>query len=258
MRTAVLAVSFGTTHLDALRADIVPVEEALADAFPGCPVYRAFTSGVVRRRLRERQNMHVDSVEEALARIRSDGMGRVVVQPTLLLPGEEYDGLCAALPAADGLEVRAGRPLLYGEDDLDGVIAALRQAYPVGEDTALLLMGHGTAHAANALYEAMARRLRALPGAAVRLCTVEGVPTFEDAAAELAALGRPRALLVPLLLAAGDHAKNDMAGPAPGSLRARLEAAGLRTACVLGGLGRLDGIRALYVRRALQAAGGLD
>ena len=77
-------------------------------------------------------------------------------------------------------------------------------------------------------------------------------------AAELAALGRPRALLVPLLLAAGDHAKNDMAGPAPGSLRARLEAAGLRTACVLGGLGRLDGIRALYVRRALQAAGGLD
>lgn len=145
MRTAVLAVSFGTTHLDALRADIVPVEEALADAFPGCPVYRAFTSGVVRRRLRERQNMHVDSVEEALARIRSDGMGRVVVQPTLLLPGEEYDGLCAALTAADGLEVRAGRPLLYGEDDLDGVIAALRQAYPVGEDTALLLMGHGTA-----------------------------------------------------------------------------------------------------------------
>ena len=258
MRTAVLAVSFGTTHLDALRADIVPVEEALADAFPGCPVYRAFTSGVVRRRLRERQNMHVDSVEEALARNRSDGMGRVVVQPTLLLPGEEYDGLCAALTAADGLEVRAGRPLLYGEDDLDGVIAALRQAYPVGEDTALLLMGHGTAHAANALYEAMARRLRALPGAAVRLCTVEGVPTFEDAAAELAALGRPRALLVPLLLAAGDHAKNDMAGPAPGSLRARLEAAGLRTACVLGGLGRLDGIRALYVRRALQAAGGLD
>ena len=119
-------------------------------------------------------------------------------------------------------------------------------------------MGHGPAHAANALYEAMARRLRALPGAAVRLCTVEGVPTFEDAAAELAALGRPRALLVPLLLAAGDHAKNDMAGPAPGSLRARLEAAGLRTACVLGGLGRLDGIRALYVRRALQAAGGLD
>lgn len=106
MRTAVLAVSFGTTHLDALRADIVPVEEALADAFPGCPVYRAFTSGVVRRRLRERQNMHVDSVEEALARIRSDGMGRVVVQPTLLLPGEEYDGLCAALTAADGLEVR--------------------------------------------------------------------------------------------------------------------------------------------------------
>lgn len=164
MRTAVLAVSFGTTHLDALRADIVPVEEALADAFPGCPVYRAFTSGVVRRRLRERQNMHVDSVEEALARIRSDGMGRVVVQPTLLLPGEEYDGLCAALTAADGLEVRAGRPLLYGEDDLDGVIAALRQAYPVGEDTALLLMGHGTAHAANALYEAMARRLRRCRG----------------------------------------------------------------------------------------------
>ena len=75
MRTAVLAVSFGTTHLDALRADIVPVEEALADAFPGCPVYRAFTSGVVRRRLRERQNMHVDSVEEAIAHINCHSTG---------------------------------------------------------------------------------------------------------------------------------------------------------------------------------------
>lgn len=97
MRTAVLAVSFGTTHLDALRADIVPVEEALADAFPRLPGL----PGLYQRRrappaCRERQNMHVDSVEEALARIRSDGMGRVVVQPTLLIPGEEYDGLCAA------------------------------------------------------------------------------------------------------------------------------------------------------------------
>lgn len=88
MRTAVLAVSFGTTHLDALRADIVPVEEALADAFPGCPVYRAFTSGVVRRRLRERQNMHVDSVEEALARIRSDGMGRWSSSPPCSSPAK--------------------------------------------------------------------------------------------------------------------------------------------------------------------------
>ena len=90
MKTGLLVVSFGTTHLDTLEKTIAAAERDLAAAFPGVPCYRAFTSGIVRERLRSRQGLVVDSVPEALARMRGDGVERAVVQPTLLIPGSIY------------------------------------------------------------------------------------------------------------------------------------------------------------------------
>ncbi len=257
MKSAILVVSFGTTHLNTLRENISRTEASIADAFPDCPFYRAFTSPTVRRRLLEQSGIAVDSVEEAMARIAADGAERVIVQPTLLIPGEEYDRLCACLVVPSGLSVSIGRPLLCGDQDLGEMTAALRDAYPVDSGTVLLLMGHGTGHSANSIYERLAEQMRKLEGSAMRLCTVEGTPTFADAVAELSALPQRRVLAAPLMLVAGDHAKNDMAGDEPESLRSQLMAAGFQVSCSLQGLGQLSAVRDMYVRRALEAAGNI-
>ena len=254
MRTALLAVSFGTTHPDALRACIEPTEAALAAALPQLPLFRAFTSGIVRARLAQKRGLFVDDVEGALARIRDEGFAQVLVQPTLLIPGEEYDRLlCALHDAAGGLKIAVGKPLLRTDADLTELLSLLRRAYPTGEDTVLLAMGHGTYHASNGLYLRLAELMQASAGSPVRLATVEGSPSFEDAIAALEALPQRKVRLVPLLFVAGDHAKNDMAGREPGSLRALLEARGFSVECTLQGLGAIPAVRQLYVRRAKEA-----
>lgn len=255
MKSAILVVSFGTTHLDTLRENISRTEASIADNFPDWPFYRAFTSPTVRRRLLEKHGISVDSVEEALARIAADGVERVVLQPTLLIPGEEYDKLCASVQSSAGaLTISMGRPLLCGDQDLAEMTTALQEAYPVDSETVLLLMGHGTEHRANSIYEKLAEQMRALEGTTMRLCTVEGIPSFTDAVAELSALPQGKVLTAPLMLVAGDHAKNDMAGDEPESLRSQLTAAGLQVSCALQGLGQLSAVRNMYVRRALEAA----
>lgn len=258
MKTALLAVSFGTTHLDTLQKTIRATEEAMAAFFPQYAVYRAFTSGIVRKRLLSKHGIHVDSVEEALGRIAADGFEAVIVQPTLLIPGEEYDLLRDSVAAAAGpLRVSVGAPLLRSGDDLDQLLRILRQAYPTEEDTLLLLMGHGTAHSANDLYLQLAEKLRT-DGGRMRLCTVEGSPSFADAVAELKALPQRKVLLAPLLLVAGDHAKNDMAGDEPGSLRSLLTAEGFAVTCRLQGLGELRPVRELFLHRVSEAKGALE
>lgn len=248
MKTALLVVSFGTTHLDTLERNIQRIEEVFAAAFPEYPLYRAFTSGIVRKRLKTNLNVHVDSVEEALARIAADGFGRILVQPTLLIPGSEYDKLCGAIQSAAGtMDIRIGRPLLCSDGDMDTVIDLLQTAYPVGNDTALLFMGHGSEHSANDIYVRLAQKMLPFP---MRLCTVEGTPTFEDGVASLASLPQKKVHMAPLMLVAGDHAKNDMAGEEPDTLRSLLEARGYEVTYSIQGLGELESIRNLYVSKA--------
>ena len=251
MKTTLLVVSFGTTHLDTLEKTIAATENALAAAFPEYPLYRAFTSGIVRKRLKSKFDIHVDSMEEAMTRIAGDGFEQVIVQPTLLIPGEEYDKLCAAIEASAGnMKICIGKPLLCGEPDLDSIIRVLQEAYPVDGDTILLLMGHGTEHTANDIYIRLAQKMRKLP---MRLCTVEGTPSFDDAIEELTALPQRKIRLAPMLFVAGDHAKNDMAGDEPDSLRSMLEEKDFAVECKIQGLGELQAIRNMYVQKAAKA-----
>lgn len=251
MKTALLVVSFGTTHLDTLEKNIARTEDAFRAAFPDFPLYRAFTSGIVRKRLKQNAGLSVDSMEEALSRISQDGFYRVLVQPTLLIPGEEYDKLCNAIrAAAPGLEVRIGEPLLCRDADMDAMIDLLEKAYALPQDTILLLMGHGTAHSANAIYHRLAERMEPHP---MRLCTVEGTPTFGDAVAALTAMPQKKVHLAPLMFVAGDHAKNDMAGPEPDSLRSMLEVQGFTVSWSIQGIGELEDVQKLYIEKAKAA-----
>lgn len=259
MEPAILVVSFGTTHLDTLQESIASTEEDIAAAFPGCAFYRAFTSKIIRQRLKKDYDVYVDSVEEALARITADGHTQVVIQPTLLIPGEEYGLLCTSVKQTAGeLRFSVGRPLLCDDSDLESITAIVREAYPVKGDAVLLVMGHGTGHSANSMYERLAEIFRAQEGPLMRLCTVEGTPTFADTVEELKKLPQREAVLAPLLVVAGEHAKQDMAGQQQGSLRSLLTGEGFRVSCVLRGLGQIPSIRAQYVRRALEAAEALQ
>lgn len=251
MKTGILLVSFGSTHPDTLEKTIAKAERDVAAAFPACGVYRAFTSGVVRKRLREQFDIRVDSVDEALAKMERDGAELAIVQPTLLIAGEENDLLRRQVLSNRGrLTIRIGLPLLWDDGDLRAVLEILQAEYPEEADTVRVAMGHGTAHPAGEIYPRFARMMAG--SGAMALCTVEGTPTFDDVLRELLAQPRRKVLLFPLLLVAGDHAKHDMAGEED-SLKRLLEENGFTVRCAVRGLGEIAAIRARYLARVRAA-----
>lgn len=254
MKQAILAVSFGTTYPDTLEKTIAATERALAAAYPGWEVRRAFTSGMIIKKLRARDGLEIDTVAQALDRLEAEGFTHVAVQSTHFMHGEEYEKMLAQLePYRLRLRLSVGAPLLHGEQDYEAVAEGLLNWLPVpAADEALVFMGHGTAHFANSAYAQMEHVLRA-KNDRIYFATVEGYPTLESVKARLAKRPEIRKItLTPFMLVAGDHARNDMAG-GDGSWKTELEAAGYQVRCLLQGLGECPAIQALFVRHCGQA-----
>ena len=250
MKQALICVSFGTT-VPAARRDIEAVEAALRAAAPGRQFARAYTSGMIRRTLAAR-GQAVDSLPEALARLRAGGCRDVIVQPTHFLRGVEYDKLKAeALAAAAGFDrLAVGRPLLDSTADLRALAGILMRLYPARPGQAVVLMGHGSAHFANVVYPALQTAFALAGRPDVRVATVEGWPALDDVRGWLRAQGGVRrVLLAPLMLCAGDHARSDMAGDGPDSWRSLLAGDGCAVECVLRGLGSEEAVQAMYAAR---------
>lgn len=260
MKKALLAVSFGTSHHDTLEKTIAAVERELAAAFPERTLFRAFTSGMILRKLAREDGLRIDDVPSALERLAGEGYGDVLVQPTHIINGDEYDKLraLAAGKAARFARICFGAPLLTELNDYQSCADALLAELPSPEaDRAVVLMGHGTEHHANAAYALLEYVLHDRGRKDVLIGTVEGWPGLEQVLHRLEE--RPavrRVELRPLMLVAGDHAKNDLAGAGADSWNSRLKAAGYETNCVLRGLGEYPGVRALFVEHARRAAGG--
>lgn len=250
-RTAILVVSFGSTHLDTLERCISSTEQAIAERFPQLPLYRAFSSNIVIRRLKE-QAVDVDTIPEALKRMEADGITRAVVQPTLVLGGFEYDLIANYMKRCPQIDMELGQPLLTSEEDCSIIAKVLQAENPLQEGEALLLMGHGTEHQANEMYSLLQKKLDELKWNCV-IGTVEGTPTFEDAVTALKERGVSKAKLLPLMFVAGDHAKNDMAGDDEDSLRSLVEAEGITAEPIIRGLGESAAIRGEYIRRTQEA-----
>jgi sirohydrochlorin cobaltochelatase len=247
---AILVISFGTSYADTREKTIGAVERAIQSAIPHADVYRAFTSQHIIRKMRK-NGIAIDSVPEALQRLQQQGYTQVYCQPTHVIPGEEYDKLCAqAAPFAHAFSVfRIGKPLLHDTEDFCALADALRTITACPEDTAYVLMGHGTAHAANMAYPAFAYWLkqRGVPRAFVG--TVEGSPTLDTVLQQLRASSCQKVILMPLMLVAGDHAQNDMAAEADdASWKSILERQGYPVSVRLCGLGEFPAIQDLYVR----------
>ena len=163
MNKAILAVSFGTSYPDTLEKTIAATEKALAAAYPDWPAFRAFTSGMIIKKLQSRDGVHIDNVAQAMERLKDAGVTQVAVQSTHVMHGEEYEKMLAQLsPYRAVMDIAVGAPLLHAQRDYEAVAEALLSWLPVpGADEALLLMGHGTEHFANAAYAQMEHVLRA-------------------------------------------------------------------------------------------------
>ena len=255
MKKALLCVSFGTSVPEARRS-IEAVEEALERTAPDRRLARAFTSTIIRRILAARGEV-IQGVSGALEQLAAQGVEDVLVQPTHILFGNEYEKIRREMdPWRDHFAaLTLGPPLLGGTGDLRQLAQVLSAAWPAQEDEALVLFGHGTDHFANVMYAALQTVFHIQGRADVLVGTVEGWPAYQEVSAQLRRSGRRKVRLVPLMLVAGDHALNDMAGPED-SWRTRLEAEGYCVRCEMQGLGQLQGVQEMYRRHLEQALRG--
>ena len=268
-----LVVSFGTSYNDSRRLTIGAIETALAEAFPDWSVRRAFTSQIIIDRVRERDGVEIDNVKAALDRAVDNGVKTLVVQPTHLMHGAEYDEMVEAIEKyQDKFEqVAVAEPLLgeVGDDatvinaDKEAVAKAVvaEEASEAGfkdaadaadQGTAFVLMGHGTAHVAKVTYSQMQTQMQNLGYSNVFIGTVEGEPeetSCESVIEAVKAAGYKNVVLRPLMVVAGDHANNDMAGDDDDSWKSQFEASGAfdKVDTQISGLGRIKAVESFYV-----------
>lgn len=255
--TELLVVSFGTSYNDNRQATIGAIEDALEEAFPDYSVRRAFTSQIIIDKVAERDRKKFDNVGEALDRAVDNGVKTLVVQPTHLMDGFEFTDLQDELNEyVDNFDqVVLANPLLTSEEDFDNVVTAITDAtaeYDDGE-TAIVFMGHGTEADSNEVYSKLQDKLTEAGKDNYFVGTVEASPSLEDVLAAVQEGDYTKVVLRDLMVVAGDHAHNDMAGDEEGSWKTTFEDAGYEVECVLDGLGQLDAIQQMYVAHTQEA-----
>ena len=252
-----LVVSFGTSYNDNRAATIGAVESAMETAFPDYAVRRGFTANIIIEHVQRRDGVVIDDVTEALARAKANGVKNLLVQPTHLMNGYEYGDLVKELEACAGdfESVKIGAPLLTTEEDFAVVAQAMVDAAAGHDDgkTAVCYMGHGTEAASNGIYARMQKHLSDSGHDNFFVGTVEAEPTAEDLVKLVKAGGYEKVVLRPMMIVAGDHANNDMAGDGEDSWKSVFTAAGFQVTCEINGLGELEAIQQLLAAHAGEA-----
>ena len=256
--TAILVVSFGTSYNESRDATIGATEAAIQAAFPQYEVRRAFTSQIIIDKLAERDGLEIDNVTQALDRAAADGIKNLIVQPTHLMDGFEYNDLKDELANYEDLfdQIILGEPLLTSDSDFEAVISAITAdtaSYDDGK-TAVVFMGHGTEADSNAVYVRLQEMISADGFDNYFIGTVEATPSLDDVIAALDGKEYTRVVLEPLMVVAGDHANNDMAGDEDDSWKSILTGKGYEVECILEGLGQKPAIQEIYVDHVKAAA----
>lgn len=253
MKTAVLVVSFGTSHGDTLDKTITAIEKQIEKDLH-MPVRRAFTSNIIMQKW-AKQGVHIDSTGEALNKLYKEGYCTVIVQPTHIINGDEYEKMLLQLtPYIDKINILVGKPLLTDIQDYKIIAEALsRRIDRLKEDEGLVLMGHGTGHYSNSTYPQMEYVFRDMGMKDAFIGTVEGYPGIDEVIRRLREKPElKRIRLMPFMIVAGDHVKNDMAGNED-SWKTQLEDLGYTVTCIMQGLGENEGVRKLYSEHAVRA-----
>lgn len=255
MKKAILVVSFGTSHTEALKNSIEKIENKIREEFKEYEVIRAFTAHRIIKKLKERDNLIILTPEEALKNLRDRGFEEVIVQPLHLIPGEEFDYIKGIVEKnKDNFNsLKLGRPIFFYQgmnglpEDYSMFIESIKDVLE-GEES-VILFGHGTEHPSNAVYGMLQTVLIDEDYENVFVATVEGYPTIENVVKKLKKKGINKTKLVPLLLVCGDHAKNDMASDEEDSLKSKLQKEGIEVALHMHGLGEFDNFEELYINR---------
>ncbi len=275
----ILVVSFGTSFNDSRAATIGGIEKALAKAFPEWSVRRAFTAQIIINHILARDNESIDNVEQALKRAKDNGVKNLLIQPTHLMHGAEYDELVEAVEAhaADFESVTISEPLLGEASDDAAIVNADKKAVAEAltaeavslagfdsldtadkDGTAFVFIGHGTSHKASVAYSQMSTQMKDLKYNNVFIGTVEGEPE-ETECSKVADLvnekGYKKVIMRPLMVVAGDHANNDMAGDDDDSWKSIFTNTGYFDSidCQIAGLGEIEDIQQIYVSHAKKA-----
>lgn len=249
--TELLVVSFGTSFNDNRRLTIGAIEEAMEDAFPDYSVRRGFTAQIVIDHIQRRDGEVIDNMTQALDRAVDNGVKTLIVQPTHLMDGFGYNDVVDEVAQyADAFDkIVMGTPLLTSDEDFQIVAQAMVDATQQYDDgkTAVCFMGHGTEAQSNAIYAKMQKVLTDGGHVNYFVGTVEAEPSL-DTVLELVKAGNyEKVVLQPMMIVAGDHANNDMAGEDEDTWKTAFEGAGYQVECVLKGLGEYEAIRQLLV-----------
>lgn len=249
-KKGILVVSFGTSHRDTREKTIDQIELDIGQAYPEYKIYRGFTSKMIIKILKERDNIYVFTVADAMEQMKQDGVEEVIIQPTHILNGIENNRMIeeANLYQKEFRSIVFGAPLLHETEDYQKVIRGFVHQLPaIEEKEAVVCMGHGTDHYTNSSYAALDYMFKDYGYEHIYIGTVEAYPSLLDILKQVKKKGYNKITLIPFMIVAGDHAKNDMAGDGEDSWKVQLEQEGYEVSCILKGLGENKEIRRIFV-----------
>lgn len=266
-KDAIVVMSFGTTFKESRQKTIEATVAKIQAEHPDVKVVTAFTSHIIVDRIAQKENINIPTPEIALEELKAEGYTRIALTSLDLMPGMEYDYDKAIYNEYKDQfkKMTLGTSLMYWmgqegqKDDVMETVKAISTQFPKqGNNEAILLMAHGTPHPANAYYTVMQTRLQQLGVKNVFIYTVEGWPNLETIIPQLKAANIKNVTLMPIMMVAGDHANNDMAGAEPDSHKSVLEKAGFNVSTYIHGLGENEAVRDLFVQRANDSWSALE
>ncbi len=257
----ILVASFGTTCVNALKSCIESIENRIRDSYSDYEIRRAFTSGIVIKKLKNRYGMEICGVDKALQKMKNDGFEEVIVQPLHIIPGTEYEDIKEVVEKyAKGKvfkKIMLGKPALFSYDDYIAVVDAIKAQLPVlRSNSAALLMAHGTLHFANACYCELQLMFQYGKLGNIYIGPVEGYPSIRDIIPVLKSRGIMEVNLMPFLLVTGNHVINDMAGGGSDSWSSILKSEGFAVNTYMHGLGENTAFQHIYVKHVRDCMDG--
>ena len=266
-KDAMVVMCFGTTYVDSREKTINPTVAAIQKALPNVKVVTAYTSHIIVDRVKAKEGLEIPTPEKALEQLKAEGYTRVALATLDVIPGMEYDYDTAIyrIYRDQFKKMTMGVPLLYWQgqedqrDDVKDFAEALATQFPkIGKQDAVLVMAHGTPHPANAYYSVAQDRFNSLGKGPIHIYSVEGWPSLEDVIPKLKADKVKNVTLMPMMMVAGDHANNDMAGDEDDSHKVILQNEGFKVTPYIHGLGENEAVRKLFVEHALESWNALQ
>lgn len=254
MKQAILVVSFGSSYEKTIEKTIQKIEEDIEDAFGGWKVYRAFTSQRILRSLNKR-GIEIDNVEQALRRMKEEGIKRVVIQPVFIIMGVEYNRMCHEIEKhkEEFQEIKVAAPLLSSVEDYFKTIEAFRSSLgQIAEGEAVVGMGHGAEHFMSVSYAALDYMFKDSNHPDIYIATIGSYPGIDDVIRQLKKSSYKKVRLVPFMIVAGYHVQKSLIEQGEESWEKKLKEAGFEVEVQLEGLGENKAIRKIYVEHTAQ------